>query len=129
MKYVLMIFMDEQGWVTKSEAEQQASMEGYYTFHGELMQSGAYVYGEALSDSTTATVVRVQEDGTTMTIDGPYAETKEMIAGFYVVEAENLDEAIAWAARIPDARGGAIEVRPVMVWNEEQQQRLEDAGR
>ncbi len=94
-------------------AQQEANMGAYYTFTNELNEAGANLGGEALQPTSTATTVRVR-DGKTLTTDGPFAETKEQLGGFYMVKADNLDEAIAWAAKIPGAKNGSIEVRPVM---------------
>ena len=85
----------------------------YGVFTNELRESGALVTADQLQPSTTATLVQVR-DGETLTTDGPFAETKEQLGGYYLIEAESLDEAIDWAAKIPSARGGTIEVRPVV---------------
>jgi hypothetical protein len=110
VKYVLLIHADENGWDKLSEDEQKA-------IYGEYMavSEADGVYGGAqLQSVSTATTVRV-EDGRTLTTDGPFAETKEALGGFYLFEADNLDDAIELAARIPAARtGGAIEVRPIL---------------
>jgi hypothetical protein len=83
-----------------------------------LKDSGAYVAGDALAPTSSATTVRVR-DGKTLTTDGPFAETKEQLGGYYLVEVENLDDAIAAAARCPGASGGTMEVRPIVVFDEE----------
>jgi hypothetical protein len=88
-------------------------VDDYSRFNREAASAGVLVGGEALQSSETATVVRMMENGTNVT-DGPFTESKEALGGFYMFECENLDQAIEWAARIPDARGGAIEVRPVL---------------
>ena len=85
----------------------------YFAFTGEVRESGNFVDGAPLHPTTTATAVRVR-DGETLVTDGPFAETKEQLGGFYLVEAADADEAIAIAARIPGARYGTIEVRPVV---------------
>lgn len=90
-----------------------AVMAAYGTYTEDLNKSGKFVAGEALQPIATATTVRVR-DGKTQTTDGPFAETKEQLGGFYLVEAKDLDEAIAWGARIPGAKWGSIEVRPVI---------------
>ncbi len=82
------------------------------TFTQDIVKAGKFKAGDRLQPAATATTVRVR-DGKTLTIDGPYAETKEQLGGYYLVEAANLDEAVAIAARIPGARFGSIEVRPV----------------
>ena len=113
MKYALLIYASEQGWANQSEEESQAQYQEYMAFTKDIVDRGIYQGGEALQPIATATTVRVR-DGETLTTDGPFAETKEQLGGFYVVEAKDLDEAIEIAARIPDVRRGSIEVRPVM---------------
>ena len=113
MKYTLLIYASEQDWATQSEEESQAQFQGYMAFTKDIVDRGIYQSGEALQPIATATTVRVR-DGETLATDGPFAETKEQLGGFYVVEAKDLDEAIEIAARIPDVRRGSIEVRPVM---------------
>ena len=110
MKYVLLIHSNDQQWERRSEDEQKAIYGEYFAI-SELPG----IYGGAeLEPVTTATTVRVA-DGRTLTTDGPFAETKEALGGFYLYEADNLDDAIEVAARIPAARfGGAIEVRPIV---------------
>ncbi len=113
MQYVLLIYENEARWGTQSPAEQQAMFAEYRAFTESIAKSGHYKGGEALQPTTTATTVRVR-DGKTLASDGPFAETKEQLGGFYLVEAANLDEATAMAARIPGARSGCIEVRPIL---------------
>ena len=85
----------------------------YGAFTQGIVKSGHFKAGDPLQPTSTATTVRVRE-GKTLTVDGPFAETKEQLGGYYLIEAENLDQAVAIAARIPSARFGSIEVRPVM---------------
>ena len=113
MRYALLIYASEQDWASQSEEESQAQFQEYMAFTKDIIDRGLMKGGEALQGTATATTVRVR-DGETLTTDGPFAETKEQLGGFYVVEAKDLDEAIKIAARIPDVRGGSIEVRPVM---------------
>jgi hypothetical protein len=113
MKYALLIYASEQDWANQSEEQGQAQFQEYMAFTKDIVDRGIHQSGEALQPTATATTVRVR-DGETLTTDGPFAETKEQLGGFYVVEAKDLDEAIEIAARIPDVRGGSIEVRPVM---------------
>ena len=113
MQYMLLIFDDERVWGELSEEERGRLYAEYGTFTNELREAGALVTADQLQPSTTATLVQVR-DGETLTTDGPFAETKEQLGGYYLIEAESLDEAIEWAAKIPSARGGTIEVRPVM---------------
>jgi len=115
MRYALLIYTAEQTEAPPPDV-QQAETEGYNAFTEHVKARGAYQAGEALDPTSTATTVRVR-DGKTLTTDGPYAETKEALGGFYLVEAADLDEAIAYAAMIPGARHGAIEVRPIFEWS------------
>jgi hypothetical protein len=112
MKYLLMIYLNEDGWASLSEAEQGKIYAEYRAFSESIVKSGHFKAGEELKPTSTATTVRIR-NGKTLTTDGPFAETREQIGGFYLVEAKDLDEAMALAARIPSARDGAIEVRPV----------------
>jgi hypothetical protein len=111
MRYALLIYGNEAAASQMSQQEEQAIMAAYNAF-GERHKD-VIVGGEALVPSTTATTVRVR-DGKTVTTDGPFAETKEQLGGFYLVKCENLDEAIEIASHIPGATDGSIEVRPVM---------------
>lgn len=113
MRYLLMIYDNEAAAATMSEAEQQAELNAYWTFTNEVNAAGVYKGGEALQPIATATTVRVR-NGKTMTTDGPFAETKEQLGGYYLLDCKNLDEAIAWAAKIPGAAKGSVEVRPIM---------------
>ena len=111
MKYMLLIYSDHRK--VQSEAEQQAEIVAYTAYEQEIRPTGAVVAGEALHAMTSATTVRVR-DGKTLTTDGPFAETHEHLGGFYLLECKDLDEAIAWAAKIPTATEGSIEIRPVV---------------
>lgn len=113
MKYALLIYHNEELNQSMTPEEGQALMAAYYAFGAGLQETNIEHSGEALHPVATATTVRVRE-GQTLTTDGPFAETKEQLGGFYLVEADNLDDAIAIAAKIPDAKGGSIEVRPVV---------------
>ena len=113
MQYLLLIHDDERLWASMSDEERGAYFGEYMRFTQELIDSGTYVGGNQLHPSSATTVVRVR-GGETLTTDGPYAETKEQLAGYYLIEAETLDDALDWAARIPSARIGTIEVRPVV---------------
>jgi len=110
MRYALLIYVEP--WETTPEQDREV-MEAYNAFTQEVTEAGAMRGGEALHESKMATSVRVR-NGQTLVTDGPFAETKEEFGGFYMVEAENLDEAIKWAAKIPGAVRGTIEVRPVV---------------
>jgi hypothetical protein len=113
MKYLCLIYEDEKSWETMTPAESGATMAEYGALTSSIRASGQYLAGEALQPVATATTVRVR-GGTLQTTDGPFAETREQLGGFYLIDAANLDEAIAVAARIPAARTGSVEVRPVM---------------
>ena len=115
MQYLLLIYDPEKTWATMPEAERNQMFTEYMTFTNDIKTSGHYRAGDALQPTHTATTVRVR-DGKMSTTDGPFAETREQLGGFYFVEAANLDEAIALAARIPSSRIGTIEVRPVMTF-------------
>ena len=109
MKYVCLIYENES--VRESNGDGMHQEYGVYT--QEVAAAGKLLAGDALELSSTATTVRVRE-GETLTTDGPYAETKEQIGGYYVLDCDDLDDVLAWAAKIPGARRGAIEVRPIM---------------
>jgi hypothetical protein len=113
VQYLLLIFDDERVWGELSDEERNRLYAEYGAFTNELREAGALVTADQLQPSTTATLVQVR-NGETLTTDGPFAETKEQLGGYYLIEAESLDEAIEWAAKIPSARGGTIEVRPVV---------------
>ena len=113
MKYLCLIYDEEKKMSTMSKAEADAFMGEYFTFTNEVKQSGQYVAGEALHPVHTATTVRIR-NGKTSTTDGPFAETKEQLGGFYLINAKDLNEAIQVASRIPSARHGSIEVRPIV---------------
>jgi hypothetical protein len=117
MRYALLIYTAEQTEAPPDDV-MTAELDAYNAFTEHVKTRGAYEAGEALDSTSTATTVRVR-DGKTLTTDGPYAETKEALGGFYLVEAADLDEAIAYAAMIPGALHGAIEVRPIYEWSAE----------
>ncbi|MEO7732710.1 MAG: YciI family protein [Kofleriaceae bacterium] len=113
MQYLLLIYDSEKAMSAMSEADRNQLRTDYTAFTKEIVASGHFVGGDALQPVHTATTVRVR-DGKTSTTDGPFAETREQLGGYYMVEAKDLDEANAIAARIPSAKNGSIEVRPVM---------------
>jgi hypothetical protein len=113
MRYALLIYASEQDWASQSEEQAQAVNQEYMAFTKDIIDRGLMKGGEALQGTATATTVRVR-DGETLTTDGPFAETKEQLGGFYLVDCKDLDEAIEVAARIPDVRRGSIEIRPIM---------------
>ena len=113
MKYMLLIYSDEKQWETMTPAENQATMQEYFAFTRSIQENGQHLAGEGLQPTTTATTVRVR-GGQLQTTDGPFAETREQLGGYYLLDAKDLNEAIQIAAKIPAARTGSIEVRPVM---------------
>lgn len=113
MQYLLLIYENEKAAAGLSEAEQGRIFQEYMDYTNRIRKNGNYVAGEALQPVSTATTVRVK-NGKTLTTDGPFAETREQLGGFYVVEAKDLDEAVALAAAIPASRTGSVEVRPIM---------------
>jgi hypothetical protein len=116
MQYLLMIYQNQAEQGKMDAAAGQKMMEEYGAFTQSIIQSGNFKAGDRLQPATTATTVRVR-DGKTLTTDGPFAETHEQLGGYYLIEAKDLDAALAIAARIPGARVGSIEVRPIWVYN------------
>jgi hypothetical protein len=114
MQYLLLIYDKESEWGKLSEAEQGNLMKEYGEFSKSITQSGHYRAGSQLHPVSKATTVRMR-DGKKLVTDGPFAETKEQLGGYYLIEARDLDDAVAIAARIPSARFGSIEVRPLVV--------------
>jgi hypothetical protein len=112
MQYLLLIYDDEKKWAAMSPAEVGPLIAEYNTFTAELKASGKLLGSNRLQSVGTATTVRVR-DGKTQMTDGPFAETREQLGGYYLIEAKNLDEATAVAARIPSAKLGSIEIRPI----------------
>lgn len=112
MRYILLIAGDEATEPAEGSADEGAVLAEYGAFAKEMAERGILQGGERLRPSTDATTVRVR-DGELLTTDGPYAETKEQVGGYFIVDCKDLDEAVAVAAKIPGARNGAIEVRPI----------------
>jgi hypothetical protein len=112
MQYLLLIYGNETEEAKRSPAENDALMADYGVFTRSIVESGAMVGANRLRPTSDATTVRIR-DGKTLVTDGPFAETREALGGYYLVEARNLDEATEIAARIPSAKDGSIEVRPV----------------
>jgi hypothetical protein len=117
MKYAFTIYGDEAGREAASEEDRTAVSQAYGALTQEMQEQGVLVAGEGLYPTQTATTVRVR-DGERSVTDGPFAETKEQLGGFYVLDCKDLDQAIDWAAKIPGAQVGSIEIRPVMVFDE-----------
>jgi hypothetical protein len=117
MKYAFTIYTDESQREAASEEDQAAMAQAYGVLTQEMQEKGVLLAGEGLYPTQTATTVRVR-DGERDVTDGPFAETKEALGGFYVLDVKDLDEAIEWAAKIPGSQIGSIEIRPVMVFDE-----------
>ncbi|MEM7139667.1 MAG: YciI family protein [Actinomycetota bacterium] len=117
MKYACLIYADEATEPAFGTAEQEEIFAGYAAFSQAVEEAGVFVAGEPLDETATATCVSVR-DGETITTDGAFAETKEHLGGFYILECADLDEALRWAAQIPHAARGRVEVRPVPDYGE-----------
>jgi len=116
MKYLCLIYDDESSFGSRTKAQMDEIMAEYGAFTETIKKSGQYIAGDALQRTQTASTVRVRH-GKVSTTDGPFAETKEQLGGYYLINAKDLNEAIQVASRIPSARSGSIEVRPVMVFD------------
>jgi hypothetical protein len=116
MQYLLMVYQNEAESGKLDAAARKSLTAEYGVYTQSIIQSGHFKAGDGLQPTSTATTVRVR-DGKTLTTDGPFAETREQLAGYYLVEAKDLDTALAIAARIPGAKTGSVEVRPVMVYD------------
>jgi hypothetical protein len=112
MQYLLLIYLNEDAWPNMTQAEQEQGMAAYQSFGEAMTEAGVLKGSNRLRPTSTATTVRVA-DGKRHVMDGPYIESKEHVAGYYLIEAHDLDAAISWAARCPGASHGAVEVRPV----------------
>ena len=113
MKFIALIYADESHYVDATPEDAAATFQAHGEFGAAAREAGVFDGGDGLQGSATATTVRVR-DGERLLTDGPFAETKEQLGGFYALECKDLDEALAWAARIPEAQFGAVEVRPVI---------------
>ncbi|HEX2129782.1 MAG TPA: YciI family protein [Solirubrobacterales bacterium] len=113
MKYVLAIYDDESRFPALSQAEQEAEIEAYWRLDADAIEAGVFIASEPLQPTPETTTVVVRDEDAVVT-DGPFAETKEQLGGFYLLDCESREDAVAWAARIPAARHGRVEVRPVM---------------
>ena len=113
MRYMLLLYSAEDAGPTPGSDEHNAEMQAWFAFTNELTEAGAMISGEPLEGSGTATSVQIR-DGETITTDGPFAETKEVLGGFYMIDVPDLDAAREWAAKIPLAPYGTVEIRPVM---------------
>jgi hypothetical protein len=116
MQYLLLIYRNEAELGKMGPADRKQMTAEYGAYTQSIIQSGHFKAGDGLQPASTATTVRVRE-GKTLTTDGPFAETREQLGGYYLVDAKDLDTALGLAARIPGAKTGSIEVRPVMVYD------------
>ena len=114
MQYMLLIYAEEGRWESLSDDERESVYAQYRAFGDELDRNQAFIGGAELQGVTSATSVRVR-DGETEVTDGPFAETKEALGGYYLIDADSLDEAIQWASKIPAATHGVVEVRPLVM--------------
>ncbi len=117
MQYLCLIYEAEALESSRSDEENGQIFQAYMSFTEEVRENGKLVAGDALMPTDTATTVRVR-DGEMLVTDGPFAETKEQLGGYYLLECDNLDDAIAMAAKIPSAKYGSIEIRPIMVFDQ-----------
>jgi hypothetical protein len=120
MKYLLAIYVDESGWGELTPEEAQATTAEYGALSQKMAEAGVLLGGDGLQPVATAKTVRVR-DGERVTSDGPFAETKETLGGFFWLDCDSFDEALGWAEQIPGARSGSVEVRPGMIYDEAEQ--------
>jgi hypothetical protein len=118
MKYLLTLYGAETGVEDLSPEELQAGMEPWSEYGRQVTEAGVFVAGEGLQESATAKTIKVRSEGEPLVTDGPFAETKEQLGGFYLLECASLEEALSWAKKVPLQPGGSIEVRPVMDYTE-----------
>jgi hypothetical protein len=116
MQYLLLIYRSDAQYAHLTPDDRKKMTAEYGAFTQSIIQSGHFKAGDGLQPVSTATTVRVR-DGKTLTTDGPFAETREQLGGYYLIEAKDLDTALSIAARIPGAKTGSIEVRPVMIYD------------
>ena len=112
MQYALMLYSNETGWTAMTPEQQKQGMAAYHAFNAALQSAGAFVSTHRLQSSAIATTVRIANDKTHV-LNGPFAESKEQVGGIYIIDAPDLDAALAWAARCPAAGHGVVEVRPL----------------
>jgi hypothetical protein len=113
MRYMLLVYDVEAQWAAMSQEEKGKIFGEYVALREDMVKKGNFLAGAPLQPTPTATTVRVR-DGRVTTTDGPFAETREQLGGYYLIEAKDLDEALAFAGRVPGARMGSVEVRPVL---------------
>ncbi len=113
MRYMLLLYSADDAGPTPGTPEHAAEMQEWFAYTQQLQEAGALISGEPLHGTDTATTVQIR-DGKTLSTDGPFAETKETLGGFYMIDVDNIDQATEWAAKIPLAPYGSVEVRPIM---------------
>jgi hypothetical protein len=113
MEYILLLYINEAGWPKLTKAEQEQRTAAYMAYAEALRNAGVFKGSSRLGNSSTATTVRAA-DGKPQVLDGPYADSKEQLGGYFIIEAPDLDAAISWAARCPTVGHGVVEVRPLM---------------
>jgi len=112
MQYLLMIYANEEAWDSMSPEDQEAGIGAYMAYSEALTQAGAFVGSNRLHNVESATTIRMENEQAQV-LDGPYADTKEQLGGYYLIDVDDLDAALSWAARCPGASHGIVEVRPV----------------
>jgi hypothetical protein len=122
MKYMMLIYANASEMPAFTPEQRQAAMQAWGTFQAEAQAAGVLVSNDTLYPVTDATTVRVR-NGKTLIADGPFAETHEQLGGYFVLDCQDLDEAISWAAKMPGAKYGSVEVRPIMTFTQEQHDR------
>jgi len=128
MDYLLLLYANEEGWKNMTKEQQQQGYAAYMAYTEALKKAGAYKASQRLQPVATATTIRVT-DGKSQVVDGPYVESKEQLGGFFLIEAPDLDSALAWAARCPGASHGTIEVRPIWAMDANQTGAAPNASR
>ena len=116
MQYLLLLYANEGGWSNMTKAEQEQGMAAYAAYTDALKKAGVLAGSNRLQPISSATTVRIV-DGKSQVLDGPYAETKEQLGGYYMIDVPDLDAALSWASRCPGASHGSIEVRPIWPLN------------
>jgi len=118
MKYMLLMYANESEVPKYSAEEYKVAAQAWYSFTAETKAAGVWLANNGLSSVADASTVRVR-DGKMLIVDGPFAETHEQLGGYFLLDCKDLDEAISWAAKIPGAQYGSVEVRPLNVWSQE----------
>jgi hypothetical protein len=117
MQYMILIYDEEKNWASMTDATRDEMLAAYFAYSKEMKDAGVMRAGDALQPTSTATTVRLRQ-GKRLVTDGPFAETKESLGGYYLIECKDIDEATQWAAKCPSATIGSIDVRPVMNYSQ-----------